>query len=386
MGKSLLYKRYIQLFNIIDKKSIFLLGPRQTGKSTLLRTLFPSTRFIDLLEADTFRELSSHPETLRQRLKPTEKLVIIDEIQKLPSLLDEVQLLIDRNKDLRFILTGSSARKLKRGAANLLGGRAYFLNFHPLVSSELGGGAARILDRCNYGSLPAIIDSIVPKRDLDAYVGVYLKEEIQAEALTRSIENFSRVLNFSAHLNTEQINYTKIGNDSGVPPRTVRDYFQIFSDTLIAHILPPFQKTSKRKPVATDKFYFFDVGVARSLARGGELALGTPEFGKALEHLILLELIAYRDYNWKDSSLHYWRSQSQLEVDFLINESIAVEVKASARVSNQDLKGLKALSEDVSLQRKIVVCGEKEKRIVDDIEIIPYGDFLKELWDHEIVT
>jgi predicted AAA+ superfamily ATPase len=380
-----MYQRYIQISNIINKKSLFLLGPRQTGKSTLLRCQFPETRYVDLLEADTFRELSGHPESLRQRLQPQERLVIINEIQKLPSLLDEVQLLIDRNKALRFILTGSSARKLKRGAANLLGGRAYFMNFHPLTSIELGGGAARILDRCNFGSLPAIIDADHPKRDLDSYVGVYLKEEIQAEALTRSIENFARVLNFSSHLNAEQINYTKIGNDAGVPPRTVRDYFQIFSDTLIAHILQPFAKTSKRKAVATEKFYFFDLGVARSLARLGEVSLGTPDFGKALEHLILLELLAYQDYNLKDMTIQYWRSQSQFEVDFLINESIAIEVKASARVATQDLKGLKALEEDLPLRRRIVVCGESERRVVDKVEIIPYGQFLTELWDHQII-
>jgi predicted AAA+ superfamily ATPase len=380
-----MYKRYLQLTDIIRNKSVFLLGPRQTGKSTLLRTQFPEARYVDLLEADTFRELSAHPETLRQRLQAHEKIVIIDEIQKLPSLLDEVQLLIDRNKDLRFVLTGSSARKLKRGAANLLGGRAYFMSFHPLVSVELGGGAQRILDRCNYGSLPAIIDAQRPKADLDAYVGIYLKEEIQAEALTRSIENFARVLNFSAQLNTEQINYTKVGNDAGVPPRTVRDYFQIFSDTLIAHILPPFQKTSKRKPVATEKFYFFDLGVARSLARAGEVSLGTPAFGKALEHLILLEIISYKDYNWKDTEINYWRSQSQMEVDFLLNESIAIEVKASARVSHQDLKGLKALEEDIPLKRKIVVCSESERRVIDDIELIPYQEFLDDLWQHKII-
>lgn len=380
-----MYQRYLQLHDIIKNKSVFLLGPRQTGKSTLLRTQFPSARFVDLLEADTFRELSAHPETLRQRLQPQEKIVVIDEIQKLPSLLDEVQLLIDRNKDLRFVLTGSSARKLKRGAANLLGGRAYFMNFHPLVSAELGGGGIRILDRCNYGSLPGIIDAPRAKIDLDTYVGVYLKEEIQAEALTRSIENFSRVLNFSAQLNAEQINYTKVGNDAGVPPRTVRDYFQIFTDTLIGHLLPAFQKTTKRKPVATDKFYFFDLGVARSLARAGEISPATPVFGKAIEHLILLEIIAYKDYNWRDIEIQYWRSQSQLEVDFLINESIAIEVKATARVSPQDLKGIRALEEDIALKRKIIVCSESERRILDGIEIMPYREFLDDLWQHRIV-
>lgn len=381
----MMYQRSLQLDDIIRKKSIFLLGPRQTGKSTLLRQNHPDARYIDLLEAETFRELSSNPELLRQRLQPHEKLVIIDEIQKLPSLLDEVQLLIDRNKDLRFILTGSSARKLKRGAANLLGGRAYFINFHPLISDEIGGGDARILDRCNRGSLPSILDSDTAKRDLDAYVGVYLKEEIQAEALTRSIENFSRVLNFSSHLNAQQINYTKIGNDAQVPPRTVKDYFQIFSDTLIAHIIPPFQKTSKRKAVSTEKFYLFDLGVAKNLARRGDVSVGTPEFGQSLEHLILLEIMAYRDYRGLDSLIQYWRSQSQIEVDFVLNENIGIEVKASAQVSPQDLKGLRALQEEVSLQRKIIVSSERERRTVEGIEIIPHGEFLRDLWAGKII-
>jgi predicted AAA+ superfamily ATPase len=384
-GELPVYGRYLQLKEILARKSVFLLGPRQTGKSTYLRQQFPDARYVDLLEADTFRELSSYPETLRQRLLPSEKLVIIDEIQKLPSLLDEVQLLIDRNKDLRFILTGSSARKLRRGAANLLGGRSYFLHFHPLVSPELGGGGARIADRCNFGSLPAIIDSPMAKRELDNYVGIYLREEIQAEALTRSIENFARVLNFSAHLNTEQVNYTKVGNDAGVPPRTVRDYFQIFQDTLVAHLLPPFQKTSKRKAVATEKFYFFDTGVARSLARSGDVSPATPAFGKALEHLIFLELVAYRDYTLSDISIQYWRSQSQFEVDFVVNESLAIEVKASSRVSSRDLKGLKALHEDTPMRRRIVISGENARRTVDGVEVIHFDDFLTDLWSHRIV-
>ena len=281
-------------------------------------------------------------------------------------------------------MTGSSARKLRRGAANLLGGRAYFLPFYPLTSVEFGGGDTRLLDRCNWGGLPGIIDSKRPRMDLDAYVGTYLREEIQAEALTRSIENFSRVLNFSAHLNTEQVNYTKIGNDAGVPARTVRDYFQVFSDTLIAHLLPAFQKTSKRKAVATEKFYFFDTGVARNLSRSGEISSGTPAFGNALEHLVFLELIAYRDYNFKDNSLHYWRSQSQFEVDFLIGETIAIEVKGSSRVSTKDLKGLRALAEELCLERQIMVAGEPERRKIGNVEVIPYGDFLYDLWHHRI--
>lgn len=373
-----MYHRALEISNALKRKSVFLLGPRQTGKSTLLRARFPDARYVDLLEADTFRELSAFPESLRQRMTPRERLVIIDEIQKLPRLLDEVQLLIDRNPQLRFLLTGSSARKLRHGNANLLGGRALFHALHPLTSAEVG--VARSLDLCQWGGLPAMLDSPDPRADLNAYVGTYLKEEIQAESLSRSIENFARVLHFAAHLNGQQVNYTKVGNDAQVPPRTVRDYFQVFQDTLIGYLLPPLAGTSRRKAVATEKFYFFDVGVARSLARKGPLSHATPDFGEALEHLVFLELLAYRDYRDPDLDLTYWRTTSQLEVDFVLNREVAVEVKASARVSPGDLKGIRALSEDLPLRRKLVVSGEPHERWVDDIRILPHQTFLEELW------
>ena len=378
-----MYDRYLQLTDIVNRKSCFLLGPRQTGKSTLLKTLFPESLYIDLLEADTFREISAFPETLRQRLTDQHHVVIIDEVQKLPELLDEVQLLIDRNKQLRFVLTGSSARKLKRGNANLLGGRALFLKLHPLVFPELPEN--RIIDRMNWGGLPAIFDSEFPQQDMNAYVGTYLKEEIQAESLTRSISSFSRVLNFSSHLNCSQINYTKIGNDAQVPPRTVKDFFSVFQDTLIADVLPCFQGTKKRKAVSTEKFYFFDTGVVRNLARAGIIEQKSKAFGEALEHLVFLEIQAYRDYNLKDFQLFYWRSRSQLEVDFVIDDEIAIEVKGTSRVNKSDLKGIHALSEDIRLKRKIVVCNESELRRIDDIEIMPVNAFFQMLWNSEIV-
>jgi len=378
-----MYQRSIPVVDLVSRKSCFLLGPRQTGKSTLLRRLFPESLYVDLLEAETFRELSTFPETLRQRIGERQRVVVIDEIQKLPLLLDEIQLLIDRNRDLRVVLTGSSARKLKRGQANLLGGRALFLNLHPLVSAELPED--RLLDRLNWGGLPAILDSSMPRQDMNAYVGTYLQEEIQAESATRSIENFSRVLNFAGHLNGQQINYTKLGNDAQVPPRTVKDYFQVFRDTLIADVLPCFQGTQKRKAVATDKFYFFDLGVARNLARTGLIEAHSREFGQALEHLVFLELQAYRDYHLRDFVLSYWRSRSQLEVDFVIDDRIAIEVKGASRVSAADIRGLKALSEEIPLQRKLVVCNEPQPRRLDDIEILPIDRFLPLLWAGEIV-
>lgn len=379
-----MYKRILDLKQTLKAKSVFLLGPRQTGKSTLLKTLFPKAKYVDLLEANTFRELSRFPESLRESLTLQDSLIIIDEIQKLPSLLDEVQLLIDRNKNLRFILTGSSARKLKRGHANLLGGRARFCKLNPLVSPELE--FQRYEDRLNIGSLPAIIDSEGPQKDLMDYVGTYLKEEILAESITRSIENFSRFLEFASHLNAEQINYTKIGNDAEVSPRTIKDYLQVLEDTLVAKLLPAYKKTTKRKPSSTSKLYFFDLGVANILIKKGKISPGTPDFGKALEHLVFLELSAYLDYSFSLETLTYWRSLSQFEVDFLIEDHTAIEVKATSRVSSQDLKGLNALSEEIKLKHKIVVSGEKHLRVVNGIQIMPYPIFFKKLWNGEIFT
>lgn len=235
-----MYKRIFNIRATVKQKSLFLFGPRQTGKSTLVRQSFPDAAYYDLLEADTFRELSARPEYLRQTLSPQQSLVIVDEIQKLPALLDEIQLLIERNKKLRVILTGSSARKLKRGAANLLGGRAWVCRLHPLVSAELDG--QRLLDRLNRGSLPSIIDSEHYKEDLKAYVGTYLQEEIRAEGLTRSIENFSRFLEVAGLTSGEQINFSSVAADAGFPPRTVREHYQILEDTLVGHQLPAYQR------------------------------------------------------------------------------------------------------------------------------------------------
>ena len=374
-----MYKRILDLREIVKRKSIFLFGPRQTGKSTLVRHTFPAAAFYDLLEADTFREISARPEYLRQTLSPQQLVVVVDEVQKLPALLDEIQLLLDRNKKLRVILTGSSARKLKRGAANLLGGRAWVCRLHPLVSAELD--APRLLDRLNRGSLPAIIDSEHYKEDLKAYVGTYLQEEIKAEGLTRSIENFSRFLEVAGLTSGEQINFSAVADDAGFPPRTVREHYQILEDTLVGHQLPAYQKTSKRKPVATAKFYLFDVGVANTLKHTPVIEAGSDAYGRALEHLVFLELRSFLDYHRLDHELTYWRSRSQFEVDFLVGDDIGIEVKSKSRVSPRDYKGLSALTEEVRLKRKIVICGEKMRRRDDDgTEIMPATRFFEELW------
>jgi len=379
-----MYRRLLDIKELVKHRSLFLFGPRQTGKSTLLRFVFPEAKFFDLLEADTFRELAARPELIRQTLSPADRIIVIDEIQKLPSLLDEVHLLIERNKELRFIMTGSSARKLKRGAANLLAGRAWVCRLHPLVSAELGFD--RLTERLNRGGLPAVIDSEFYREDLSAYVGTYLQEEIQAEGLSRSIEGFSRFLEVAGLTNAEQVNFTAVASDAGLPPRVVRQHYDILQDTLIGYLLPAYQKTIKRKPVSRAKFFFFDIGVANVLLRRGEIVPGSESFGRALEHLIFLELRAFLDYRRREEPLAYWRSRSQLEVDFTIGDEVGIEVKSKPRVATRDYRGLIALGEELRPLRKIVIATEARRRKTDEgVEVFPVRDFLRDLWKGKIV-
>ncbi len=380
-----MYKRVLDLPALLRHKSFFLLGPRQTGKSTLLRASFPDAVFVDLLESETFHELSSHPERLRQRQPDRKSCLIIDEIQKLPILLNEVQLMLDRNPSLRVVMTGSSARKLRRGAANLLGGRAWMAALNPLISVEAAG--VPLSQRLNRGGLPSILDSAKPLEDLRAYVGAYLREEIRAEGLVRSIENFSRFLDVAGMTSGEQVNYTAVANDAGVPARTVREHYQVLVDTLVGHELPAYQKTLKRKPVAMAKFYLFDVGIANVLKHVESHSAGSASFGQALEHQVFLELRALLDYRRLSLPLTYWRSQSQFEVDFVVGDGVGIEVKAKASVSERDLKGLRALREEVKLKHALVVCLERTRRKTEDgIVLLPVQEFFKGLWDGEWVV
>jgi predicted AAA+ superfamily ATPase len=379
------YGRIIDLATPLRDRSLFLFGARQTGKSTLLRQRFPDARFVDLLAADTFRELSAAPERLRESLTGHETLIVVDEVQKLPSLLDEVHLLIERDKRLRFVLTGSSARKLRRGGVNLLAGRAWTRFLYPLVWPEYG---PEPLDRVlATGAIPSVLDSPRPWDDLREYVGVYLAEEIRAEALARSIEAFSRFLSVAALVNGEQLNFTSVGNDAQVPPRTVREFFTVLEDTLVGYTLPAYQRTKKRKPAATSKFYFFDIGVAHATQGVREVVPATAAHGRALEHLIANELRAYLSYRESGLELSYYRSRSGIEVDFLVGDRIAIEVKGGGRVGERDAKPLHALGEDAPIQTKIIVCTERSERRLDSgVLVMPVARFLEALWSDAIVA
>lgn len=375
--------RALDLTAAVAKRSLFLFGPRQTGKSTLVRHQLADARLINLLESDTHLTLQRTPQRLREWCTKRGELVVIDEIQKLPQLLDEVQLLIEERKQ-RFLLTGSNARKLRTGGVNLLGGRARSLTFHPLTSHELGD-AFELPRAIHHGLLPSIYLGDEPDLDLAAYVGTYLREEIAHEALTRNIPAFARFLEVAALCNGEQINYSKIASDAQVARTTVQEYFQILRDTLLGWDVPAWQRTKRRKSVATAKFMFFDGGVVRHLRGTGRVRSPSPEFGHAFEGWVGHELKSWCDYRGKGAGLCYWRSRAGHEVDFVVGDEVAVEVKATANVTDRHLTGITALQEEKLLKRHVVVCQETRRRVVSGIEIWPWRAFADELWSDHLV-
>lgn len=377
----MIINRFVDLKALLDKKSYFLLGPRQTGKTSLIRHALSHCRIYNLLESDTFLRLAQDPGCLRSDLLGYAGVVVIDEIQKLPILLDEVQLLIEEAR-LHFLLTGSSARKLRRGGVNLLGGRARTIHMHALTMQELGA-QFDLMRAINFGMLPSIYFSDDPREDLRAYTGGYLKEEIAAEGLTRNVPAFSRFLEVAALCNGQMINYQTVSSDAAVPRTTVQEYFSILKDTLIAEEVPSWRKTKKRKALSKSKFYFFDVGVVNQLQRVTGIQAKSKAFGDAFENLIFQELAAYRDYVSK-GTLHYWRSESGYEVDFILDEKIAIEVKGKTRLSAEDFKGLKAIQEEQLMKRHVVVCCEAQSRMIDGIDVLPWRDFVNELWNGKL--
>ncbi|NCC53447.1 MAG: ATP-binding protein, partial [Spartobacteria bacterium] len=377
-----MYKRIIDLA-VCMEESCFLWGARQTGKSTLLRQRFPDALRYDLLLSDTYRQLIENPAVIREHCdarkltaETQQHPIIIDEVQKIPEILDEIHWLIE-NRGLRFVLCGSSARKLRRGHANLLGGRALRLALYPFCYPEIPDFS---LERAlNHGLLPRHYQSKMPRQLLTAYVSDYLKEEIAAEALTRNIPSFNRFLEVAAYSNGEQVNYTNIASDCGVSSPTVKNYFEILYDTLIGYRLPAFRLRQKRRLVTADKFYFFDLGVVAHLARRGNVAPGSELFGRAFEHFIFMEITAHRGYSMENYPLAFWRTTSQFEVDFIIGDALcAIEVKASNAVKGKHLKGLRAFMEEHTVKRPIVVsCEPAARKTEDGIVILPWQQFLE---------
>ena len=376
------------------EESFFLWGPRQTGKTTLLRQRYPQAWWIDLLKADEFRRYMANPEYLRQEIEAKQRAgvsfsgvqVVIDEIQKVPALLDEVHWLIE-NRALSFALCGSSARKVRRGAANLLGGRAARYQLHGLTAGELGADfdLTRLL---NHGYLPRMYLASRPRPLLNAYVADYLREEIAAEGFARNLPAFSAFLDAAALSDTEPVNFSNIARDCGVSGRTARSYFEILQDTLLVRPLPSFRRRAKRRVVAAPKYYFADVGAVNRLARRGALHPGGELFGKAMENWVHHELQAFCDYQERDESLAYWRTAGGVEVDFVLGDMrVALEVKASARVSQRHLRGLRTLQRaHPEVAHRILVCLEpKPRRTEDAIDLLPAEEFARLLWRGSLV-
>jgi uncharacterized protein len=369
-------------------ETFFLWGPRQTGKSTLLKATYPKAHWVDLLKSEEYRRYLEHPEWLRAEL-PEEgpmPFVVIDEIQKLPALLDEVHWLHE-NRGVRFALSGSSARKVRRGHANLLGGRAIRYELHGLTSSELGG-SWDLTRMINHGYLPRMYESARPKRLLRAYVADYLKEEIAAEGLVRNLPAFSQFLSIASLSDAEPVNFSTIARECGVSSETVRGYFEILEDTLLASWLPAYRKRPKRRVVASPKFYFADVGVVNVLAKRSDLQPGSELYGKAFENWCHHELRAYCAYSECAAELSYWRLATGGEVDFIVNDmELAIEAKSAAKITADHLKGLRKLAEDhPRVKRRLVVCRESKMRRTDDgIELVPASVFASMLWRGELL-
>ena len=377
-----MFKRALRL-PTAGSETFFLWGPRQTGKTTLLRETYPQAFWIDLLKSEEYRRYLQNPERIREEMSApnTVRQVVIDEIQKVPQLLDEVHWLLE-NRGLQFALSGSSARKVKRGAANLLGGRAARYELHGLTAAEIGDDFD--LDRAvNHGYLPRIYLSERPQRLLEAYVADYLKEEVAAEALVRNLPVFSEFLNIAALSDTELVNFSTIARDCGVSSHTIKGYFGILEDTLLGRWLSAYTKRPKRRVIAAPKFYFADVGIVNHLARRGTaLARGSELYGKAFENWVFHELASYNAYREAFAHLSYWRLPSGFEVDFVLNDvEIAIEAKATAKVTADNLRGLRTLVLDhPKVRHRIVVCLEsKMRRTEDGVLILPAREFCQRL-------
>ena len=374
-----------QNFNGLGNESTFLWGARQTGKSTLLKNLFPDATYFDLLLAGEYDRFLRNPSLLREILVTTgfSNPVIIDEIQRIPSLLNEIHWLIV-NKNTQFILSGSSPRNILRSGGNLLGGRALRHELYPLISAEIPD--FDLVKALNGGLLPRHYQAANPHKLLSAYIGSYLRDEILTEAKIRNITSFSRFLEAAAFSNGEMVNYSNIAAECGVSSPTVKEYFQILEDTMTGRFLQSYQKKPKRRVILAPKFYYFDIGVANFLLKRGRIEQGSEAFGKAFEHFIYQEIYAHSHYSDINYPISYWHTASQLEVDFILGDhEVAVETKSSSMVNPRHLKGLKSFAEEYKVKKSIIVSTDPYPRQIDNITVLPWQVFLNSLWAGEII-
>jgi predicted AAA+ superfamily ATPase len=380
-----MYERQ-QNFAHAEKHSFFFWGPRQTGKSTLLKTRYKNSLLFDLLMNDVFQRFLRNPSLLREIIlaeKPKAP-VIIDEIQKIPSLLDEIHWLIE-NTETQFILSGSSPRKILKQGVNLLGGRALRYELLPLSSTEIPD--FNLIKALNAGLIPRHYDAKNPEILLAAYIGSYLEDEIIAETRIRNAQIFSKFLEKAAFSNGEILNYTNIAADCGVSSPVIKEYFNILNQSMIGTFVEVFRKKPKRRVISSPKFYFFDVGIVNFLLKRKNIEQGTESFGLAFEHFIYHELSCHSHYSGLNYPISFWRTSSQFEVDFILGDhEVAIEVKSTDNVQNRHLKGLLAFSEEYEVKHKIVVSNDPYPRLIGDIRILPWQKFIKALWDGELIS
>lgn len=379
-----MYRRIFDIENRLDE-AMFLFGGRQTGKSTLLKERFPKAVYIDLLKSDVRNRFKQHPEEFRESLLryPPETLVIVDEIQKVPELLDEVHWLMVE-KGLWFILSGSSARKIKKSGANNLGGRAVPETLFPLVSAEIPDFD---LERAvQNGMIPRHYAVANARNRMRAYIDLYLKEEIIEEALVQNADEFVRFMEVAAIMDGEILNYENVASDCEVSANTVKAYYKILVDTLLGFEVPAYRKVIKRKLYKAPRFYYFDVGIANHLTKRYHLAPRTPEYGHAFEHLIMQEIAAYLGYTNSDEELTYWHTYENLEVDAVIGDArVAIEIKSKEHIDHDDKKGVTEFAKEHPDTRQIIVSRDRISRRSGDVDLYYVTDFFKALWAGEII-
>lgn len=384
------FQRILNIAKLMESRSYFLFGPRATGKSFLIKKqLADKALVLNLLKTDLAIRLTAEPFRLEELIrgamqgKESFSCIVIDEIQKVPSLLDEVHRLMEDYR-WKFLLTGSSARKLKQGHVNLLGGRLRQAELFPLCYAEL---PTFNLDRyLQFGGMPLVVTSDDPMEELQSYVNSYLYQEIQMEGFVRNLPAFTRFLQLAAHTSSQVLNYSKIASDVGVSVPTIREYYQILIDTLIGFSLPAWTKSKKRKAASTHKFYLFDLGVMHFLNEVQSLDRASDLYGRAFEHWVGLELRSYLSYRRIKQTLAFWQSQNHLEVDFLVGNTYAFEVKSTKRISNSDLKGLIALAEENIFKKYYLISHDPHSQVINNIICLPWQNFIEQLWEDKIIN
>jgi predicted AAA+ superfamily ATPase len=376
------FSRELDLQSLLQYKSVLLLGPRSTGKSYYIKNQLNNIHYINLLRSSEFLLLSGNRDELENICKQhPNKIICIDEIQKIPELLDTIHSIIEEDNRI-FLLTGSSARKLRATGVNLLAGRAWNASMYPLSYFEILNQETFFdLEKyLTYGSLPQVWNSPLPIEDLESYVHTYIEQELKAEGIIRKIPAFSRFLKAASLTAGELLNYKNISSDAQVPASTIKEHYQVLEDTLIGHTLHPWTESKKRKAIATGKFYFFDTGVLNLLSNQYPENENNPIWGNRFEHFLINELKALHSYKRTKHKLHYWRSTAGHEVDLIINDT-AFEIKASTNISQKHLKGLKALQEENIFKHFVLLSRDKNERIIDGIQCRYFETYLKEQWD-----